>query len=308
MHETTTVSDTTPNASERQPRESRRLWSRTGLGGLSMAIPVLLFIVIAIVGPQLVPYDSLTVNLMDRVKPPLATLATGDRAWFGTDQVGKDVLAQVLQGARISLLVGAATITAAGLIGLIVGIVAGFYGGFIDALLMRIADIQLAFPSILLAILIAAVLGPSVLNVIITLSITRWVIFARVARSSTLVAKERDFVTAARAVGATDRWLLLRHIIPFTIAPFIVLATLEMGLAIIAEASLSFLGLGTPPENPSWGLTIANGRDYLSNAWWISTVPGLALSLLVLSLGLLGDQLRDKLDPRSASRKLKRSS
>jgi peptide/nickel transport system permease protein len=271
-----------------------------------MAIPVLLFVVIAIVGPNLVPYDPLTVNLADRVKPPLSALATGDRAWFGTDQVGKDVLAQVLQGARISLLVGTATITAAGLIGLFIGIVAGFYGGFVDALLMRIADIQLAFPSILLAILIAAVLGPSVLNVIITLSITRWVIFARVARSSTLVAKERDFVTAARALGATDRWLLLRHIIPFTIAPFIVLATLEMGLAIIAEASLSFLGLGTPPENPSWGLTIANGRDYLSNAWWISTVPGLALSLLVLSLGLLGDQLRDKLDPRSASRKVTR--
>lgn len=287
-------------ATTEQKRTS--LLKRTGLGGLSMAIPVLLFIAIAILGPQVVPYDPIVVNLMDRVQPPLTELANGERSWLGTDQVGKDVFAQVLQGARISLLVGAATITAAGLIGLTVGVVAGFYGGFIDGLLMRIADVQLAFPSILLAILIAAVLGPSVLNVIITLSITRWVIFARVARSSTLVAKERDFVVAARALGATNRWLFIRHIIPFTIAPFIVLATLEMGLAIIAEASLSFLGLGTPAEHPSWGLTIANGRDYLANAWWISTVPGLALSLLVLSLGLLGDQLRDKLDPRSATR------
>jgi len=283
-------------------QEARKTGAFSKLAGLSMLAPVILFVVIAIVGPQLMPYDPLVVNLMDRVKPPLSELANGDRAWFGTDQVGKDVLAQVLQGARISLLVGASTIAAAGLIGIVVGVISGFYGGFIDALLMRIADIQLAFPSILLAILIAAVLGPSVLNVIITLSITRWVIFARVARSSTLVAKERDFVLAARAIGASNGWLLVRHIIPFTIAPFIVLATLEMGLAIIAEASLSFLGLGTPPEHPSWGLTIANGRDYLSNAWWISTVPGLAISLLVLSLGLLGDQLRDKLDPRSAKR------
>lgn len=282
--------------------ERTGLLERVRLDGLTMAIPVLIFVAIAVLGPQVIPYDPLVVNLTDRIQPPLTELASGERAWLGTDQVGKDVLAQVLQGARISLLVGAATITAAGLIGIFVGVIAGFYGGFIDGLLMRIADIQLAFPSILLAILIAAVLGPSVLNVIITLSITRWVIFARVARSSTLVAKERDFVTAARALGASNRWLLIRHIIPFTIAPFIVLATLEMGLAIIAEASLSFLGLGTPAEHPSWGLTIANGRDYLSNAWWISTVPGLALSLLVLSLGLLGDQLRDKLDPRSSTR------
>lgn len=282
-------------------QNAKGLIDRANLRGLSMGIPVLIFIAIAIIGPQLKTYDPLVVNLMDRLQPPLATLANGERSWLGTDQVGKDVLAQVLQGARISLLVGTVTVTAAGLIGLVVGVLAGFYGGFLDGLLMRIADIQLAFPSILLAILIAAVLGPSVINVIITLSITRWVVFARVARSSTLVSKQRDYVVAARALGATDRSLLIRHIIPFTIAPFIVLATLEMGLAIIAEASLSFLGLGTPPEHPSWGLIIANGRDYLSNAWWISTMPGLALSILVLCLGLFGDQLRDKLDPRSAS-------
>lgn len=275
------------------------LFRRSRLRGLSLTVPVLLFVLIAVFGPQIVTYDPLVVNLSGRLQPPFTVLANGNHAWLGTDQVGKDILAQVLQGARISLLVGVATITIAGIVGLIAGIVAGYYGGFVDGVLMRLADIQLAFPSILLAILIAAVLGPSVLNVIITLSITRWVVFARVTRSSTMVAKERDFVIAARALGAKDVRLLARHIVPFALAPFIVLATLEMGLAILAEASLSFLGLGTPPDHPSWGLTIANGRDYLSDAWWISTVPGVALSLLVLSLGLLGDQIRDKLDPRS---------
>lgn len=282
-------------------RRRARRTSATRLPSLSWGLPLLLFVLLAAAGPQVVPYDPLLVKLTERLKPPFTILADGGRAWFGTDQVGKDVLVQVLQGARISLLVGVATVTIAGLAGLVIGIVAGFYGGLLDTLLMRLADIQLAFPSILLAILIAAVLGPSVVNVIITLSVTRWVVFARVARASTLVAKERDFVLAARALGAGDPRLLLRHIVPSLLAPFIVLATVETGLVIIAEASLSFLGLGTPPENPSWGLTIANGRDYLSNAWWISTIPGIALSLLVLSLGLFGDQLRDELDPRSAS-------
>lgn len=268
---------------------------------LSWGLPLVVFVLLAAVGPQVVPYDPLLVKLTARLRRPLALLADGSRSWLGTDQVGKDVLAQVLQGARISLLVAVATVTLAGIAGLVIGIVAGYYGGVLDTLLMRMADIQLAFPSILLAILIAAVLGPSVINVIITLSVTRWVVFARVARASTLVAKERDFVLAARAMGAGDGRLLVRHIIPSILAPFIILATVEAGLVIIAEASLSFLGLGTPPENPSWGLTIANGRDYLTNAWWISTVPGIALSLLVLSLGLFGDQLRDALDPRSVT-------
>jgi peptide/nickel transport system permease protein len=269
----------------------------------SAGLVVLLFVLVAIFGPALFPYDPLVINLMDRLRPPGAELADGSRTWLGTDQVGTDVLAQVVQGARISLLVGGATITIAGISGLLIGVIAGYFGGFLDALLMRIADVQLAFPSILFAILIASVLGPSVLNVIITLSITRWVIFARVARSSTLVSRERDFVVAARSLGATNRQLLTRHIVPFTVAPFLILLTLEMGLAIIAEASLSFLGLGTPPEQPSWGLTIANGRDYLATAWWVTTMPGIALSILVVSLGLLGDQLRRSLDPRSGTRR-----
>ena len=281
----------------RSSRGRRQAW-RLLLG----AAPILLFILIAAVGPMIVPYDAVGVRTGDRLRAPGTVLSDGSTAVLGTDQVGRDLLAQILQGARISLLVGLTTVTVAGLAGLVLGVLAGYYGGVIDAVTMRLADIQLAFPSILLAILIAAMLGPSVTNVILTLALTRWVIFARVARAATLVARERDFVTAARALGARDGRLLGRHVVPATVGPLAVIATVEVGLVIIAEASLSFLGLGTPSDQPSWGLVIANGRSYLNTAWWISTLPGLALSLVVLAVGRLGDQVRDVLDPRSTSR------
>lgn len=273
---------------------SRKQEIRLFLWGL----PIIIFTLIAIFGPILVPYNSVSVRTGDRLKPPGAILRDGSRAWLGTDQVGRDMLAQVLQGARISLLVGAATVVIAGLIGMALGTISGYRGGFLDSLLMRLADIQLAFPSILFAIMIAAVIGPSVFNVIVTLAITRWVVFSRIARAATLSTKEKEFVTAARSIGATGQRQLLRHIVPSIIAPLIVIATVEVGLVIIAEASLSFLGLGTPPSQPSWGQTIAQGRDYLNNAWWISTIPGIALCLVVISVGVFGDRLRDYLDPR----------
>jgi peptide/nickel transport system permease protein len=272
---------------------------RSGRARLALwGLPIVLFIVAAILGPLVVEYNHVAVNITARLEPPGTVLTDGSRAWLGTDQVGKDVLAQVFQGARVSLLVGGATILLAGTIGLVAGVIAGFRGGWVDIVLMRIADIQLAFPSILLAILMTAVLGPSILNVIIALGLTRWVVFGRVARAATLSAKERDYVLAARAMGADSRRLLVHHIVPSTVAPLIVIATVEVGLVIIAEASLSYLGLGSPASQPSWGRSVANGRDYLNNAWWISTMPGLALSLVVLAVGMFGDRLRDYLDPR----------
>jgi peptide/nickel transport system permease protein len=286
------LDETGPFDRTRRRRRSREVY--LAFWGL----PIILFVLIAIFGPMLVPYDSVTVSTGDRLKEPSAVLRDGSRAWLGTDQVGRDMLAQVLQGARISLLVGAATVILAGLIGTAVGVVAGYRGGFFDSLLMRLADIQLAFPSIIFAIMIAAVIGPSVINVIITLALTRWVVFARISRAAVLSTKEQEFVTAARAIGATAPRQLTRHIIPSIVAPLIVIATVEVGLVIIAEASLSFLGLGTPPSQPSWGQTIAQGRDYLNNAWWISTIPGIALCLVVISVGVFGDRLRDYLDPR----------
>jgi len=260
--------------------------------------PLVLYVLIALFGPLLIPYDAITVKTGQRLKPPLTVLADGTRTLLGTDQVGHDLLTQVVRGARVSLVIGLATVIVAGLVGTMVGIIAGYYGGIVDTVVGRLADIQLAFPSILLAILIAAVLGPSITNVIITLAFTRWVIFARVARATTLSTKEREFVAAARAVGAADGRILTRHILPSIIAPFLVIATVEMGLVVIAEASLSFLGLGTSSSEPSWGLIIANGRDYLNTAWWISTMPGIALSLVVVCVGVFGDRVRDVLDPR----------
>lgn len=274
----------------RARRRDRRL--------LVWAAPLVLYVLIALFGPLFTPYDPITVKTGQRLKPPGTILADGTRAILGTDQVGHDLLAQVVRGARVSLEIGLATVVVAGLVGTLLGMVAGYFGGPVDTVIGRLADIQLAFPSILLAILIAAVLGPSITNVIITLAFTRWVIFTRVARAATLTTKEREYVAAARALGATDGRILTRHIVPSIVAPFLVIATVEMGLVVIAEASLSFLGLGTSSGEPSWGLIIANGRDYLNTAWWISTMPGLALSLVVVCVGVFGDRVRDVLDPR----------
>ena len=299
----TTLQNAPPPAaleSEVPHRSGRRGLDRKRL--FLWSLPILFFIAAAIVGPYIWPYDSLEVRTGDRLQPPLAILKDGSRAWLGTDKVGRDILAQILEGARISLIVGGATIFLAGSIGLTFGVLAGYRGGFSDSLLMRLADIQLAFPSILLAIMIAAVLGPSVTNVILTLSLTRWVIFARVARAATLTAKEREYVLAARATGVPPLRMLVKHIIPATIPPLLVIATVEVGLVIIAEASLSFLGLGVPAGQPSWGQMVAIGRDNLNTAWWMATMPGAALSLVVLSIGLFGDQVRDELDPRARKR------
>ncbi|NJP97466.1 ABC transporter permease [Nonomuraea sp. FMUSA5-5] len=259
------------------------------------------YVAAAVVGPILLKYDPVATDLGSRLKPPGTLLPNGHTAVFGTDQVGQDVLAQMMQGARVSITVGVATLVLAGVIGVAAGIAAGYFGGWLDMVLMRLADIQLTFPSILLAIFIASILGPSVVNVVIVLSISNWVTFARVTRSQVLGLKSRDFVDATRTLGARTWHLLTRSILPSMMAPILVVATVELGHVILAEASLSFLGLGTPSSTPSWGLTIANGRDYLSNAWWISTIPGLGLAALVISFGVLGDALRDRFDPRLRS-------
>jgi peptide/nickel transport system permease protein len=301
--DSTVLSDSGPAALHAlQARRTTRRVSKAWRSVILTAIPLVLYIGIAAIGPLVIPYDPITVQITQRLKAPGTVLPNGQHAILGTDQVGRDVLAQVVRGARVSLFIGLTTVVVAGLAGSFLGLVAGYFGKGIDNVLMRLADIQLAFPSILLAILIAAVLGPSIANVIITLSFTRWVVFARVARAATLVTKEREFVTATRASGAGTGRILLRHIAPALVAPFLVIATVEMGLVIIAEASLSFLGLGTSASQPSWGLVIVNGRDYLTNAWWIATMPGIALSLVVLSVGVFGDRLRDALDPRLSRR------
>jgi peptide/nickel transport system permease protein len=264
---------------------------------LITSIVVALYVLAAIFGPMIVDYDPVQTRTEDRLLPPGATLSNGETAWLGTDQLGRDLFAQVLEGSRISLLVAAGVLIVGGSVGLILGLVSGYFGGVIDSAIMRVADVQLAFPGILLAILIAGVLGPSVFNVIVTLAVTRWVLFARVARGSTLATKERDFVDSARVLGASNFRILRKYILPSILTPLLVTATVQVGLMIVAEASLSFLGLGVPLDQPSWGSTIANGRDYVTTAWWIATMPGIALTVVVVSIGLLGDEIRDVLDP-----------
>ena len=264
------------------------------------SIPVIGFVLLALLGPLVLPYEPFEVRLLDRFLAPGATASDGSIAWLGTDNLGRDVLAQVAQGARVSLLLGAATIAIALVAGAVLGIVSGYAGGRTDGVIMRIADVQLALPSILFAILVAAALGPSLANVVIALAITRWVVFARVARASALALREREFVDSARLLGASHLRIMVRHVLPSTMTPLVVVATVQFGLVVVAEASLSFLGLGTPAGTPSWGLTIANGRNYLSNAWWIVTMPGVALTVTVASAGLLGDAIRDLFDPYQA--------
>lgn len=255
----------------------------------------------AIFGPMITHFDPVATRTADRLKPPGSVLSDGSTAIFGTDQVGQDILAQMMQGARVSMAVGLCTLVLAGIIGVTIGLLAGFWGGWLDGVLMRLADIQLTFPSILLAIFIAALLGPSVVNVVVVLSISNWVTFARVTRSQVLSTKGREFVDASRTLGARTWHLIRRCILPACVAPVLVVATVELGHVILAEASLSFLGLGTPTSVPSWGVTIANGRNYLAEGWWISAIPGIALALLVLTFGVLGDALRDRFDPRLRS-------
>lgn len=287
--------------SEVAPPRSR-LRRRTGRTRIIVCSCIIgCYAVAAVIGPILLDYDPVKTRTLMRLQPPFSRLEDGSFALFGTDQVGQDVFAQMLLGARISLLVGGATLVLAGLIGVSVGMIAGFFGGWSDSVLMRLADIQLTFPSILLAIFIAAVLGPSVQNVILVLAISNWVTFARVNRSQVLSLKHREYVDAARTLGAGNRHLMLRTIFPGCLAPVMVVATVELGHVILAEASLSFLGLGVPTSVPSWGVTISNGRNYLSDAWWISTLPGIALAILVMTTGVLGDALRDRYDPRLRS-------
>ena len=260
-----------------------------------------LFMLSAIVVPMLYKFDPLHTQLLDRLRPPRSTLADGSYAIFGTDQVGQDLFAQMMMGARVSLTVGVATLLVAGVSGVLVGLLAGQFGGVMDGILMRVADVQLAFPAILLAILLASVLGSSLWNVIVVISITNWVVFARVTRSQVLTLRNREYVEAARTLGASRSHLIFRTLLPGCIAPILVVATVEFGHVVLLEAALSFLGVGVPLGIPSLGSTIHNGTAYLGTAWWISTLPGVALAVLVLATGILGDALRDRFDPKLRS-------
>jgi peptide/nickel transport system permease protein len=228
-----------------------------------------------------------------------AALRGPDRAhWMGTDQYGRDVYSRVIHGSSISLTVGFISVGIAAVAGTTVGLAAGFYGGKVDGILMRVIDVMLAFPGVLLALAIVSVLGPNLRNLMIAVGISQIPLYARLIRGSVLVAKEQLYVEAARVVGVSIRVILVRHILPNVVAPIIVAATLGMGGAILAAAGLSFIGLGSEPPTPEWGRMLSEGRDYLRDGWWISTFPGIAIMVTVLGVNMLGDALRDVLDPR----------
>jgi len=252
----------------------------------------------AVFAPQLAPWDPARQMLMKRLRPPMWQERGLREHPLGTDHLGRDILSRILHGGRISLGVGLTAVTLSALIGVTLGLLAGFFGGRADALIMRVVDVFLAIPYILLAMGVVFALGPSLLNVILVMAVTRWVQFARIVRADVLSIREREFVAGARARGNRALRLLLRHVLPNALTPIIVVATLELAFMIIYESALSFLGLGVQPPTPTWGWMLSDGRNYVATAWWLATLPGLAIMLTVLAVNLLGDWLRDTLDPR----------
>jgi peptide/nickel transport system permease protein len=275
----------------------QRLWRhrRAVTGG------VLLVLMIAVAGAAaaLAPRDPLAQEVIARLQAPGWSDGAGWTAWLGTDHLGRDILSRVIYGGRVSLVVSLTSVVGSLSLGFVLGLVAGFYGGAADALIMRLTDLQLAFPFILLALAIVALLGPSLANIIVVFTITSWPIYARVVRGSVLSLTSLDFVAAARALGRPELGILVWHIAPNALASLIVIAFFEVARMIITEAALGFLGLGVQPPTATWGNMLADGRDYIRDAWWLSAFPGLAIMVTAAGVNLLGDGLRDLLDPRS---------
>ena len=285
---------------------SRREWRRAFRSMVRGGWPVFALIILLVVsfaaafGPQLAPKDPNRQNIIARLKEPMTENRAGEVEYvLGTDALGRDVLSRLIYGARISLVVGLTAVVIGGALGIFLGMIAGYFGGWWDDIIMRLADIQLAFPFILLAIMFLVVLGPGVTNLVIILGIGQWVTYARIARGQTISQREKDYVEAARALGASTFSIIFRTILPNILAPLTVIASFNVASVILAEAALSFLGLGVPPTVPTWGGMLAESRDQLlAGRWWLATFPGVAIMLTVLSFNILGDWLRDFLDPR----------
>jgi peptide/nickel transport system permease protein len=273
---------------------ARRVWRRYGLAGAGAAI-IAIWLLVALAAPLLSPYAPDAVDVVNRLQPPSAT------HWLGTDALGRDVLARLIYGSRISLFTGTIVVLASAVFGTVLGGIAAYAGGKIEELIMRITDLVLCFPPIILAMAIAAALGIGITNTIIAMLVVWWPKFARLARSLVIVQRSREYVEAAHVVGFGPGRVLMRHIIPNAIGPLIVLVTLDVGNAIITFAGLSFLGLGVVPPTAEWGAMVSEGRE-LVEQWWVATFPGLAILTVVLGFNFLGDGIRDWLDPKARRR------
>jgi peptide/nickel transport system permease protein len=259
------------------------------------AVVFVVVLVMAVFDDQLAPTGANEVDIQNRL------LAPGPGRWFGTDDLGRDILSRVILGAKVSLQVGVVAVGFSLVVGTLVGLFAGYYGRWVDTVLMRLMDVLFAFPAMLLAIAVIAILGPGTTNAMIAIGITYTPVFARVTRSSVLGVRESVYVRASRSIGSSDLRLLFRHVLPNAAPPIIVQTSVSLAFAVLAEAALSFVGLGTQPPAPSWGRMLSEGREFIDLAWWIAVFPGLAIVLLVLAFNLLGDGLRDVLDPQQRS-------
>ena len=267
------------------------VWRRSPLTVAGLAL-ILLLVLIAVFAPLLAPADPLKQVLSTRLDPPSAD------HWLGTDQLGRDVLSRIIYGARISLVIGLVVVGLAASLGTLVGLVAGYAGGLLDEVLMRLTDVFFAFPALILAMAISGALGPSLTNAMIAIAIVSWPVYARLARAQVLSLREREFVEASRGLGASAKRVVWQHILPNTLAPLLVQASFDMGGAILSAAGLSFIGFGTQPPTAEWGVMISDGRNYIATHPWLSLFPGMAILFTVAAFNLIGDGLRDALDPR----------
>ena len=277
-----------------------RVWRKLVLNPAALAGAVVLLFVIgaAVFAPWVAPQDPARQSLIRRFTPPVWAEGGKSTHVLGTDQVGRDILSRIVYGARVSLLVGVAAVAVSLTVGVTLGLLAGFLHGRVDTVITTVVDVWLSFPQLLLALAFVAALGPSPTTIIVVLGLTGWERYTRVVRAEVLALREKDFVEAARAMGASAARTILRHLLPNTFSSIIVLSTLQVAQAILQEAALSFLGVGTGNVHPTWGQMIALGRDFVSVAWWLPTFPGLAILVTVLAINLVGDRLRDALDPR----------
>lgn len=280
-----------------RPRRARRRDWRT-----MVSVIVLAMLVGGALLAPLTELDPLKQSLSARLRPPAwQSGGTLDHV-LGTDHLGRDMLSRILYGARVSLTIGFLAVALAGTIGVVLGLLAGYFGGLVDTIIMRVADVQLSFPMVLMAILLVSVLGPSLLNMVIALGVAGWVEYTRLVRAEVLQRREEIYVEAATALGAPHIHIILRHVLPNIAAPILVLATLAVPRMILVESALSWLGLSVPPPTPTWGGMVAEANNYLSTSWWMATLPGVAIVLVVLSINYIGDWLRDVLDPRARRR------
>lgn len=272
-----------------------RRWTKLPI--LPIAIILLVLVIPALFAEVIAPHDPLAGGLRIRLQPPAFMGGTSEHI-LGTDRAGRDIFSRIIYGSRISLTIAALGIFFGGAVGVTLGLIAGYVGGLVDNLIMGLVNMTLSLPAILIALVLATVYGPQFTSIIVVIAFSLWAVYARQVRGEVLSLRERDFVARSRVAGASHLRIVLRHILPNVFNTLIVVATLQVGFVIIFEASMSFLGVGIPRPNPAWGLMVAEGRDVIFSAWWVSLFPGLAIMLTVLALNLLGDWLRDRLDPK----------